>query len=468
MKFKHHSIIDNHRRRLFFFGFISVILLLVPLTFQTASAQSTPSGKFYYLPLLSRDSIATPYPVFGVQIESVINNGSGLPEAVQAGSYWVRFEAFDWDLIEPVPSTPPVYRWETVDEASLLNASQNGLNLIALVKYTPAWAQKYPGSTCGPIKSEAFGRWADFLSSLVDRYKNPPYNIKFWELGNEPDTPVWYDKSVFGCWGDVNDPYFGGEFYAQMLKAAYPAIKAADPQAQVLVGGLLLDNPDVATNNTALFLEGILRGGGGPFFDAVSFHCYSYPWGAVGRMSNPNWPGSVTSIPEKVLFIKDVLNRYGQGYKTLMNTESALYCDIESPECLKTQAVFAARALVEGLALRLQSVVYYAMKNDFRGLGLLRNDGTPRPAYLAYKTASSFLAKARYLRPVTGYPAGIEGHSFLTSQNTPLEVIWSADGTGITVPLLPGSSAFDFNGNPLAPAGGAVTVDYGPVYIQRS
>ena len=199
-------------------------------------------------------------------IEVVINNGSGLPEAVQGGSYWVRFDAFDWDRIEPVPSTPPVYQWETVDEASLLNASQNGLNLIAAVKYAPGWAQKYPGSTCGPIKSEAFGRWADFLSSLVNRYKNPPFNIKFWEMGNEPDAPVWYTKSVFGCWGDINDPYFGGEFYAQMLKAAYPAIKAADPQAQVLVGGLLLDNPDVATKQHRPFPRRNSARRRGPFF----------------------------------------------------------------------------------------------------------------------------------------------------------------------------------------------------------
>ena len=41
---------DNHRRRLFLFGFISVILLLVPGTFQPASAQSSPYGNFLYLP----------------------------------------------------------------------------------------------------------------------------------------------------------------------------------------------------------------------------------------------------------------------------------------------------------------------------------------------------------------------------------------------------------------------------------
>jgi hypothetical protein len=42
----------------------------------------------------------------------------------------------------------------------------------------------------------------------------------------------------------VSDPVtlnFGGEYYGNMLKIVYPAIKSADPQAQVLVGGLLLD-----------------------------------------------------------------------------------------------------------------------------------------------------------------------------------------------------------------------------------
>ena len=145
MKSVHKPFIGNRRRRLFFFGFISVILLLVPGTFRPASAQSSPFGNFLYLPLLSRDSIATPYPIFGVQIEGAINTGSGLPEAVQGGGYWVRFEAFDWDRIEPVPSVPPTYHWETVDETSLRNASQNGLNLIAHGKIYPGLGPKIFG-----------------------------------------------------------------------------------------------------------------------------------------------------------------------------------------------------------------------------------------------------------------------------------------------------------------------------------
>ena len=42
--------------------------------------------------------------------------------------------------------------------------------------------------------------------------------------------------SVFGCWGDNDDDYYGGGYYADMLKMVYPAVKSADPQAQVLIG----------------------------------------------------------------------------------------------------------------------------------------------------------------------------------------------------------------------------------------
>jgi hypothetical protein len=456
--------------RHFWVGLFFGLILFAGLG-QSARAReiADPNSKQSRLPIITPNYInLPPHSIFGAQMNGVIDESQGLSQALNGGVYWVRFDAFDWDRIEPVQTVPPTFRWENVAEDSLVRAAKNGLKVIAVVKYTPGWAQKYPGSPCGPIKSTAFPAFSKFLTEVVNRYKSPPYNIKYWELGNEPDTPIWYNKSVFGCWGEVSDPYFGGEYYAQMLKAAYPAIKAADPQAQVLIGGLMLDNPGKDAKNSPRFFEGILRGGGGPFFDAVSFHSYSYFRGTVGRMSNLNWPGSITSIPEKTFFIKDVLSRYGLAKKTLMITEAALYCDIESPECLKTQAVFATRAYIDGLALGLQSVVYYSMRNDYRGLGLIRQDFTLRPVYQAYKTASSFLTKARYLRPATDYPKGIVGQSFLSIFYTPLDIIWSVDGTGKRVPLPPKSAAFDFNGTPLSPVGGAITVDYGPVYILKT
>ena len=80
------------------------------------------------------------------------------------------------------------------------------------------------------------------MHDVVERYGSPPYNVKYWELGNEPDA-AWQhiaSDSVFGCWGDVNAPFYGGQHYGEMLKEVYPQIKSTDPDAHVVVGGLLL------------------------------------------------------------------------------------------------------------------------------------------------------------------------------------------------------------------------------------
>jgi hypothetical protein len=425
------------------------------------------NSKQTYLPIITHNYVYLPlFSIFGAQMNVVINEAEGLSQAVHGGVYWVRFDAFDWDRIEPLPTVPSTFHWENVDEDSLLQASQNGLNVIAVVKYTPDWAQKIPGSACGPIKSTALAEYAEFLTALVNRYKNPPYNIKYWELGNEIDAPG-NGRSVFGCWGDGGDPYFGGEYYAQMLQAAYPAIKAADPQAQVLLGGLLLDNPHEVPYTMTRFFEGVLRGGGGPFFDLVNFHSYSYFTGTPGLIYNPNWPGSSTALPEKVAFLKTILNRYGWGNKPLINTEVALYCDVDTGPCFETQAVFTARAYAEGIALGLHGLVYYALKSEHRFTGLLRPDNTPRPSYLAFKTAASFLTQARYRGPVNGYPAGIFGHSYWPQVGNSIDVIWTTDGAPQSVPLPSGAAAFDRYGTLLPIVEDKISVDYGPVYIQK-
>ncbi len=452
------------------FGLLVVCLALVTaLALPSAGfSQEPPVPSSLYLPLLSsKFNNRLLHSVMGVEMTGAISNATGLAQAIEAGSYWVRFDAFVWDLIEPLESTAPNYRWEAVDETSLQTAAQNGLKVIAVVKFIPEWAQRFAGSGCGPIKSEALGKFAAFLTAAVNRYKNPPYNIKYWELMNEPDAPLWYARTAYGCWGDVNDPEYGGAYYAQMLKAAYPAIKAADPQAQVLIGGLLLDNSNEAPRNPARFLEGILRGGGGPYFDIVSFHGYGYYEDQLGRVSNPNWPGSYTTVPEKVAFIRRVLDRYGFAHKELFNTEAALYCLSEDPDCLETQAMIVPRIFAESLAAQVQGVIYYALNCEYRSLGLLYPDNSPRPSYRAYKTASSYLTRAAYQGLAAGYPAGIAGLSFYRSGLGYFDLIWSGTGVATAVMLPAGSAAFDRYGSPLGTGGGVITVDYGPVYIQR-
>jgi hypothetical protein len=261
-----------------------------------------------------------------------------------------------------------------------------------------------------------------------------------------------------------------------MLKVAYPAIKAADPKAQVLNGGLLLDcdprNAGCAGathgDKPPMFLEGILANGGGPYFDILSFHAYSHYAGTQGQMTNVAWPGSTTAVAEKVDFLQEVLKKYGFGDKPLMNTEAALLCKTSTVGCQETQAVYVPRAYADAMVQGLLGQQYFAMINEhWYYTGLLRPDLSPKPAYNAFKTASSFLGTAKYEGPATIYPAGIEGYTFSRSGPMPnLDLIWSTDGASRTVVLPAGAKAYDRYGTEISTSA-AIQVDYGPVYITR-
>ena len=496
--------VSRRRRNLFYWvGIASLVGGLLAVMWLSVQANGAPTGRnqghspgenrsafsepsyhsqsmtaTVYLPLVA-NNFPPPPPVFGVQMRA-ITDPQGLAQAVDAGAHWVRFNAFNWDEIEPVRTEPPTYHWEVVDETSLDNAAANGMEVIAIIRFTPEWAQKVSGVYCGPVSEDRLDEFAQFLQELVRRYSVSPYNLHYWELGNEPDVApsLVGPHSGFGCWGDASDPFYGGGYYAQMLKVTYPAIKAVDPQARVLIGGLLLDCdprvPGVCNgphgDKPLKFLEGILRNGGGQFFDVVSFHAYTYyDWGAgLGYMGSNGWPGSVTAIPAKAGFVREVLAAYGYGEKRLMNTESALLCSEPATDCLKTQAMYVPRAYAEALALGLEGQVYYATINDWwYHTGLLLPDLTPKPVYYAYKTAASFLAPVKYDGEAADYPAEIEGYTFRREDETGyIDVIWSVDGSAQDATVPTGASVYDQYGVLIA-SSGTIQVNYSPVYVVR-
>lgn len=449
---------------------------VTPLPTASPSPTATP---------LPRETASPPTPTPGAERPSIVGaelfqltKAGGLQAALDAGVHWVRYGAFDWDRIEPERTEPPTYHWEVVDEAGLARAADLGLEVIAVVRFAPEWAQGIPGHACGPIDEEAYGAWVEFLTALVARYSAPPYSIRYWELGNEPDIdPTLVGKrNIYGCWGNAEDEYYGGGTYAEMLKHAYPAIKDADPNAHVLIGGLLLDcdprDPEACQWGShkdlpPRFLEGILVHGGGPYFDIVSFHAYArYAPEQPQKMTNFTWPGSVTVVPEKAQFIREVLSKYGFGNKPLMNTETALQCTTASVDCYEGQAMYAPKAYGDAMSLGLQAQVYYAITTNWYNTGLLNQDLTPKPVYNAYKTASNYLAGATYRGAAAGYPAGIAGHAFGFLETTNrIDVIWSQDGTQKAVALPAGSSAYNRYGTLIA--GDAILVTYEPVYVLR-
>jgi hypothetical protein len=432
------------------------------------------------------EELSPGFEMFGIHVSDHANEQQ-LAFFEGSGASWSRFDRFHWDLIEPIPQTPPVYDWSSVDEAGLLIAANRGFNLVGIVLFTPPYAQKYPGSICGPIAEDHLDRFGVFFHALIQRYSQAPYHVKVWEIGNEPDVDYAFANRVgFGCWGDPNDPYFGGGYYAQMLKVVYPQIKAADPEAQVLLGGLLLDcdprnPPETSVGSGVLkdcsparFLDGILTNDGGPYFDGISFHAYDYYSFREGKYSNSNWHSTsdlngVVSLP-KVGYLQERLNAYGITDKYLLNTESGLICGSTGKEegCLtdefaRTKAAYIVHTNTAAFSLGLRANIWYSLMG-WRGSELVNSSYQSLPAYDAFNVNFHFMKDAIYRRQIMDYP-NLFIYEFEKPQGV-LWVMWSKMGDVETVqlPFQP-SAVYDLYGNSLG-LSPEMIVNYAPVYIE--
>jgi hypothetical protein len=88
--------------------------------------------------------------------------------------------------------------------------------------------------------------------------------VNTFELLNEPN----------GCEDTIS-----ASGYAALLVAAYPAIKAADPNAFVLTAGLC---PGTGDDAPATYLQSLYSDGAGGYFDAVAVHPYFFQAMSVG------------------------------------------------------------------------------------------------------------------------------------------------------------------------------------------
>jgi hypothetical protein len=435
-----------------------------------------------YLPLIKNN--ARLQSIFGIEINNP-DEDSLMEKAEESGAYWVRHLAFSWAEIEPTRTNPPTYNWSAVDETGLQNFKNKNLKTIGVVYHTPSWAQQISGEKCGPIASDDLGAFSQFVQALVARYGISSYNIKYWEFVNEPDA-AWAtvglpDDSVYGCWGDNSDlVYYGGDYYAEMLKVAYPAVKAVDPNAQVLLGGLLLDCdptnlPPGGSCPQGNFFRGVLSNGGGQYFDIVNYHAYPYEgWGKIYDEDHPGWINRGGIVLGKKDFLEDVMQDYGVD-KPFLLSETALICppwtdcgsDLNS--FYDDQADYVMRLYANTLNAGLQGSIWYELEGPgFRESSLLYANENPKPAYNAYQFMTQEMDGAVATGELTIY-SGVKTLDFNNS-DIRIWVMWSTDQTDKSVNL-PSNAlrVLDRDGTVLysAPVPYPITVN-SPIYVELS
>eukprot|EP00775_Hariotina_reticulata_P012900 gene12900-13026_t len=160
------------------------------------------------------------------------------------GVTWVRFD-FPWSEIQWFG--PQEYAISGYDIAVRALAAK-GINVLDQMV---------------PPDDSYIGAFADFCTYLVQRYA--PLGVHAWEIWNEPN--------IVNFWATGADP----ARYTVLLKAAYTAIKAADPLGFVVTAGLAPACNCEGNMQAQDFLSGIYTAGGGGYFDAVGMHPYTYP-----------------------------------------------------------------------------------------------------------------------------------------------------------------------------------------------
>lgn len=429
-----------------------------------------------YLPFVTK-SAPPRSGIFGVEITPGKINKL-LQPIQQAHISSVRYNGILWSTVEP---TQGIRNWSTLAsvDAELDMLVQQGTTPVVIVRSTPTWARKYGdgrGTACAPIRADALDAFASFMSDLVTRYRN----VRYWELWNEPDVdPKLVDGSYpFGCWGDDADAYYGGGYYAEMLKRVYPAIKRANPAAQIVLGGLLLDCDPTYTYTpprncvSGKFLEGIIRNGGAPAFDLLSFHGYPIWSGNASEdwdLTYGTWRHRGGVVLGKLDFLRSVLHEYGIE-KPVMLTEGGLICyrvDLSCPSdaMRMAQANYAVRLYTRALANNLAGVNWYTLNEiGYREGGMLDRLFRPRPVYTTFAFMSNLFQNASFSRALS--TATYEGYE-LRKGKTTYQVYWTNDARSASLPLPNGTRVvYDKAGNTIVTTGGTATISFEPIIIE--
>lgn len=309
-----------------------------------------------------------------------------------AGIPCVR-ERFSWS---EVAQQPDKYVWGKY-QATADAFSAEGVEVDQIWHDSPEWSR--PGSE---------GRCPDDLRTVYRFTKDAAAHfapqIQSWEVWNEPDISFW--------------PQLGDRF-AGFQKAAYLGLKDGNPKAVVLNGAICIGVTD--------FVRNVFESGITDYFDAFNWHIYAPPTAYAKTMKDH----------------LDLLARYGADKRPVWLTECGIRlvgAEGEDKRFLsmddqRKQAQFIPQAAALALASGTDRFFFFVtpqyLENGVQ-FGVLRDDLTPNPAFIALSAAANMLGESTYLGKFKS-GSDIGAHVFSTPRGNVM-VAWTDKDAELTVP----------------------------------
>jgi hypothetical protein len=273
-----------------------------------------------------------------------------------AGIGTVR-DRLSWTKIQP--NQQDALNWEHYLKVAKI-IENTGLEQLQVFAGAPAWAYKGIAiqGKLPPLDEKAifeFGQgYAKGLGKIVR-------NVEFW---NEPNLPQFYKGR----------PYQ----YTSAMKAFYSGVKSEDKNIRVLIGSVA-DKPGP-------FFEEIYKNNAKSFFDIRNWHYY------LNEDMERYISNNLAPIEEK----------WGGAEKPAWLTERGYALVRDANGSWKRsefrQSEFLVKTYVEGFANGYDRVFFFfwpeLIEGDHHTWGILRDDFSPRPAYLALSMLTRHLAGA--------------------------------------------------------------------------
>ena len=310
----------------------------------------------------------------------------------EGGFVWVR-QTFRWSQIQAKDGATG-YDWSDVDRVMEALRRHTDLRLVAVLDDEP---------TAPLADVDVF---AAFAGAFAERY------------GNQVDHyQIWDEPNLAARWGGGPVNPAG---YADLLSRSAEAIRAADPQARILLAGLA---PTTETGPQNLseprYLDRLYEAGAAPYFDIVAAKPYGFDTGPADRRVDE----SVLNA-SRVLLLRDVMVKRGDEGKAIWAShwgwnalpegwegKPSIWGQTDEGTQAARSVAFLDRAreewpwmgalIIENLQPE-EATGETGLDDPRWGFALLAPDGSPRPVY---DQIADWAAAVPNAAPVGGYPA---------------------------------------------------------------
>lgn len=217
----------------------------------------------------------------------------------EMGAPWI-VEFFPWAYYHAADGG---FAWEHPDLV-INHAYAQGLTVIARLGLTPDWARP-PDTPLTYLDEDSYVDFADYAAAFAARYRG---QVDYIIVGNEPNLS--YE------WG--YRPTTPAD-YVNLLRVIFPAVKAANPDMQVLAGALAPTLEPAGSPwglNDLTYLAGMYDAGAAEFFDGLAVHAYGL-----------TFPPESEPAPDilnfrRVELVREVMVAYGDETSDIFITET--------------------------------------------------------------------------------------------------------------------------------------------------